>query len=39
MKRRPKAENILLGLIITALLMGALIGALITIGVISAKAQ
>lgn len=38
MKRRPKAENILLGLIITALLMGALIGALITIGVISAKA-
>ena len=38
MKRRVKAENILLGLIITALLMGALIGSLITIGVISAKA-
>ena len=38
MKRRVKAENILLGIIITALLIGALIGSLIAIGVISAKA-
>ena len=38
MKRRMKTENILLGLIITALLIGALIGALITIGVINAQA-
>lgn len=38
MKKRINPEKILYGLIITALLMGALIGSLITIGVISAKA-
>ncbi len=36
MKKKVKTENVLLWLIITALLMGALFGALITAGVISA---
>lgn len=39
MKRRPNPENILLGIIITALLMGALLGTLITVGVINARAM
>lgn len=38
MKKRPSAEKILFGIIMAALLMGALIGALITIGVIEARA-
>lgn len=35
--KKVKPENILYGIIITALLIGALIGSLITLGVISAK--
>ena len=38
MKKRPSAEKILFGIIITALLTGAMIGALITMGVINANA-
>lgn len=38
MKKRINPEKILYGIIVTALLIGALIGSLITIGVISAKA-
>lgn len=38
MKKRPSAEKILFGIIMAALLTGALIGVLITIGVIDARA-